>query len=253
MNPIRFSDLKFMSKSPAHYLEHLNTPGPETKALRFGSALDAMLYGTKEVLTFEGASRRGKAWDAFEEANPESVLLIPSERKQIDGMFWSLQAPQHAEALDLLMDGSRQQQIEWNMNGRACSGIPDTFNRKKVVELKSGRTSSPDFFPFDSRKFAYHAQLSWYRNALTILGLCDPGATCTVVAVESSPPYPVTIFDATERAMLAGEKLWRLWFERLLVCEASNVWPEYTQARVPLDVPDSESLTLTIEGEDVEV
>lgn len=250
MIPVRFSNLKFMSQSPAHYKHRLTAPPKETKALRYGDALDALLFGTKEVLTFDGASRRGKAFDKFEDDNPEAVLLVPSEQVEIAGMLAALQA--NKAAMELL-NGERQRKIEWAMNGRQCQGTPDVYAKQRVVELKSGRSVNPDFFQYDSRKFGYHAQLSWYRNALSELGLTEPYAHCYIVAVESSAPYPVTIFEATDRALLEGEKLWRLWFERLLVCEASDTWPEYTSAVVPLDVPDSEALTLTIEGEDVEV
>jgi len=174
-----------------------------------------------------------------------------------------LMALQSNSAAMELLAGKKQEKLTWFMNDRQCSGIPDVYlpalkrwpdnSSGRVVELKSARSVNPDYFPYDSRKFGYHVQLSWYRNALATLGLVEPNAGCFIVAVESSAPYPVTIFELTERALLEGEKLWRLWFERLLVCEASNTWPEYTQARVPLDVPDSESLTLTIEGEEVEV
>src|SRR5207253_10049167 len=140
----------------------------------------------------EGASRRGKAWDAFEEANPESVLLVASEREQIDGAWRALQS--NSAAMELLA-GKKQEKLTWFMNDRQCSGIPDVYlpalkrwpdnSSGRVVELKSARSVNPDYFPYDSRKFGYHVQLSWYRNALATLGLVEPNAGCFIVAVES--------------------------------------------------------------------
>lgn len=214
--------------------------------MRLGDALDALLFKTKEVRTFEGSSRRGKAWDKFVEDNPESVLLTVPEQIDTLGMLASLQA--NSAAMDLL-NGKCQQRIEWEINGRQCQGTPDVAGPNRIVELKSTRSANPDWFPWDARKMGYHAQLTWYGHGLNL----PVTAEYWIIAVESSPPYPVTLFKLTERAVTEGEKLWRLWFERLLVCEATDTWPAYTAAPVPFDTPDVESLTLKIEGEEVEV
>jgi hypothetical protein len=256
MTPIRFSNLKYFAQSPAHYKYWLDHARPETKSLRFGDALDALLFQTKPVLTFDGGARRGVKWDAFEAANPGATILIPKEAEPVNGMLAAIKAhkpnPGEPSAMELLT-GETQQKLSWTMGGRACQGTPDVFTAKRVVELKSGRTVHPDWFLYDACKYGYHAQLAWYANALQILKLVEPNPECYIVAVESSPPFPVTIFKLSDKAILEGTKLWKLWFERLLVCEASNAWPEYTSAVVPFDLPDSEGITLQIGGEEVEV
>jgi hypothetical protein len=246
MNPVRFSTLKYMARSPAHYRQALIEPPKQTKAMRLGDALDALLFKTKEVRAFEGSSRRGKAWDKFVEDNPESVLLTTPEQEHALSMLASVQA--NSAAMDLL-NGKCQQRMEWKLNGRDCAGTPDVVTPTRIVELKSTRSANPDWFPWDARKMGYHAQLCWYANGLNL----PPTTELWIIAVESAPPYPVTLFKLTERAVLEGQKLWRLWFERLLVCEATDTWPAYTAAPVPFDTPDMEGLTLKIEGEDVEV
>jgi len=248
--PVRFSALKNMALSPAHYRWYADHPIKQTKPMLYGDALDSLLFGTKEVLTFDGASRRTKAWTIFADENPEAVLLLAPEREQVDGMLASLQA--NSEAMDWLR-GTVQTKIEWEMNGRKCSGTPDAFTRNRVAELKSTRSANPDRFQNDGRHRAYHAQLAWYHNGLHELGLVDKNADCAIVAVESSPPYPVTIFKLTGRAYDEGTKLWRLWFERLLVCEQSEKWPAYCESIVPFETPDTEGLTLKIDGEEMEI
>jgi len=234
MNPIRWSELKFMARSPAHYRDVVDNPETikQTPAMRYGDALDALLFGQKPVLTFEGASRRTKAWTIFEEQNPEAVLLLPSERENVNGMLKALQS--NSDAMEKLQ-GTTQQKLEWKIAGRACNGTPDSFKRNRVTELKTGRTAHPDHFPWDGRRMMYHAQLTWYRNGLEVTGQIDRDSECWIVAVESTRPYPVTIFELTKRAIEEGNKLWRLWFERVLVCEQSNRWPGYTEAVVPFE------------------
>jgi len=121
-----------------------------------------------------------------------------------------------------------------------------------LADLKTCRSAHPDWFQWDARKMGYHAQLDWYGNGLERRGEGRPMRSF-LVAVENTPPHVVTIFEATERALLEGRKLWSLWFERLRVCEDSNEWPGYSQGAVPFDTPDSEGISLSIEGEDVEV
>lgn len=248
--PLRFSCLKFMGRSPAHYRYALDHPMRQTKSMLLGSGLDALYFGTNEVLTFEGASRRTKAWTAFADENPESVLLLPPERASCDGMLAALQA--NSKAVELLA-GERQETLRWAMGTRECEGTPDVFGPDKVVELKTTINASVFKFPWDARKLAYHAQLAWYWNALHDLKLTANDAKCWIVAVESTPPHPVTIFQLTERAFTEGAKMWRGWFERLLVCEATDCWPAYSDAVVPLDTPDSDSVSLIIGGEETEV
>jgi len=250
--PVRFSNLKWLAKSPAHYAWNLAHPMKQTKAMRYGDALDGLLFKTRDVLTLDGATRRSKAYDKFAEDHPEAVLLTAPQQDIVLGMLAAVQG--NKEAMDLLsgLPGKMQKTIKWCFNDRECSGTPDVFDLVRVVELKSTRNANPDFFPWDARKMAYHAQLAWYTEGLSRSGHVEPQQRF-IVAVESTAPYPVTIFKLTDRAFDEGTKLWRLWFERLLVCEQSDTWPGYCAATVPFDTPDMDHLVLKIEGENVEV
>jgi hypothetical protein len=151
-----------------------------------------------------------------------------------------------------LLDGAHQQLLEWDINGRKCAGTPDVFTEDRVVELKTARTADPNRFVWDARKLAYHAQIPWYQNGLLQSGVASPRRG-HIVAVESVPPFPVTCFELTERALDQGERTWRLWFERLMACEQSNQWPEYCQGLASFDLPESDDFTPTIDGEEVTV
>jgi hypothetical protein len=48
-----------------------------------------------------------------------------------------------------------------------------------------------------------------------------------------------------------GQRIWRSYFERLRVCEDSNVWPAYSDAVVPLEV--DREFSLHVGGEEIEV
>lgn len=242
--PLRFSALKNMAQSPAHYAYSRRNDRAQTKALRLGNCLD-------RLVSAEDQSDVAIATTCAELLKPAGKKATgPSEAGLVLGMLEALQ--NHADAWGLLREGTRQRKLHWEFAGRACSGTPDTFTRSRVVDLKSTRCSSPAWFNRDGRFRGYHAQLSYYATGLCCSGLAEPEEHI-LVTVENTPPHPVTVFELTPAAKLAGEKLWRSWFERLMVCEASDVFPGYVESRVPFDVPDDGELTLVIDGEETEI
>ena len=246
--PLHFSMLKRIGQSPQHYAHALVAPNIETKSLRLGNAVDALLFGTCGVVAYNG-QRRGKEWAVFAEANAGAICLNKAEAEQARGMANALE--NRPDALDLL-SGNRQQTIKWTFSGRECEGTPDAFTDERIADLKTTRTAHPERFIWEARRYAYHAQLDWYGSGLLHSGRQKPSHSY-IVAVESIAPHPVTVFALTERALDQGARLWRLWFERLRACEESDAWPGYAESIVPFDLPDEDGLKLTIDGEEMDV
>lgn len=248
MQPLRFSHLKWMSRSPAHYRYYQDEEFASTPAMLVGSATDALVFETQSVLHYDRV-RRGKEWEEAKAKHPDAIWLSASEMKRALGMAASLK--QNPTALRLLGEGTRQQRIEWEYSGRQCAGTPDAFSAENLVDLKTTVNAFPPKFERDALWRGYHAQLAWYRHGLVQSGRPKPRHVY-IVSVESTPPYLVVVRPLTDRALEMGERLWRSWFEQLRVCEDSNEWPGYADCEVELDVPDDD-FTITIGGEDVSV
>lgn len=247
--PIHFSRLKYMAQSPAHYKYAVEHERPDTRSFRLGRAVHAALLGGPLVLVWEGSSsRRGAKFDAFKAEHPDAIILIESEMDVITEMIYAVR--NNETAMELL-DGTHELELEWSWLGRQCAGRIDAVGPNRIVELKSDRCAEPGRFVRSGIRYGYHAQCWWYSNAVLQSGL-GTAAESYVIAVESAPPYPVSVLCLTDRALDIGQRMCRAWMERLLTCEASNRWPEYFETIVPFDVPDDE-FTLTIEGEEVEV
>lgn len=246
--PLRFSRLKRIGQSPQHYAHALDVPETETKSLRMGRAVDALVFGTSKVVPYDG-QRRGKAWEAFAQANASAICLNKAEWEQVAGMARALE--DRPDALDLL-SGNRQQTIRWTFSGRECEGTPDAFTDTRLADLKTTRTAHPERFIWEARRYAYHAAADWYGGGLLLSGRQKPRESF-LVAVESIAPHPITVFALTDRALEQGARLWRLWFERLRACEESDAWPGYAESVVPFDLPDEDPLVLKIDGEELDV
>lgn len=234
--PLRFSRLKLMGRSPAHYAAYVED---ETEAMETGTAADLLLLGGRPVLAYPGAVRRGKEYDAFCADNPNALIVTQAEAAKALGIAEAV--TKHEDARRLL-DGARQQTLRWTFQGRACRGTPDVRGDGFLTDLKTGETSDPRFFPWKVKRFAYHAQLAWYETGCGLLG--HDIAESYIVAVEQAPPHVVTVFRLTPNLIELGARLWRLWFEQLQVCEASGHYPPYAQSVVDLDLPDDEDIEI---------
>jgi hypothetical protein len=241
-----------------------------TYYVRPPSEYELAIAANRDVLVYE-AQRRGKEWEAFKADHPDALILSPSELEKAkaaigsertpprSGAAWEKFQADNAGALILsqseydqtmrmvesvrsnafameLLKGKIEDTIEFDFLGIASRTTPDARTPLTVTELKTCRSSEPYAFAWQMKKLFYHAQMAFH-----VEGMCSLNSklnpTPYIVAVESSPPYPVTVFRVTPAAMLEGHKLIRLWFEQLKVCTAANVWPAYSQAVVDLDVP----------------
>ncbi len=243
--PVRFSRLSAMAKSPAHYKAIMDLGRPDTAAMRLGRLVHVLVLGDPAAFSVWEGVRRGKAWDEFAAAHPDQEIVSGSEMEAAANIAEAIVAD---EAGRELLTGEREREIRWQFAGRDCAGRPDVFNKARVVDLKTTTDAHPERFARTALRLGYHAQLAWYQDGLTAAGICAP-EEAYIVAVETKPPYVVTRFKLTDRALDFGRRCYALWWEQLMVCERSGLWPGYSEATVPLDSP--EDLNLVIDGEEI--
>lgn len=235
--PVRFHHLKAFQLSPAHALHAMTRGGDdETLSKRIGSGAHAFTLGGNDVVVFDGI-RRGKGWDAFKAEHTGKIILNASEHYRARSIADAIRRNKVAERV-LFADGViREGRIDWEWNGRKCRATPDARSLRTLSELKSCRTADPERFKRDALRYSYPAQLAYYRRAIEIATGVRP-RDVYIFAVEQMPPFAVTPFKLTERALEAGDRLVRAWFEQLRTCEATNLWPEYTLGIEEFDVID---------------
>lgn len=237
LEPLRFSQLKRIGQSPAHYRAAIQ---PEGAHLGVGSAVHSVLLGGKPIATWDKLSdngnarpRRGREFEAWAADQGDALILLPDEFDEVSGMVASVRAC--PEAMRVLQ-GVQEQTILFDYMGRPCRTTPDVRSDEYETELKTCRSSDPKRFMWDAMRMAYHGQHAWHQLGIEQAGLGNVKVAFTV-AVESAAPYVVTVFRLTARALEMGARTNRLWFERLLACEAADEWPGYVQSVTDLDVP----------------
>lgn len=251
---VRFSNLKHIARSPLHYLDAVQLDRDDTLAMRLGRGAHALVLGMP-VVKWTGKTRQGKAWEAFRtEHEPNGVeILNTKEWEKAQGMADAIRRHPIASSLLLADNVIRESQFEWEWLGRRCSSRPDARSADGLVvtDFKTTQCAEPQKFQRDATFRAYNAQLAFYGMAVKHLTGREP-TDLYAVAVESKRPYPVTVLRLDDGARLQGEKLCRLWMERLLTCEASNHWPAYTDAIVPFAVAGDGDPDAAIDVDDLD-
>ena len=231
--PVRFSHLKAYGRSAAHGLHARTVESEPTYAMERGTVVHALLFGNRKVAGYPGAQRRGKEFDAFVAAHPDTEILTSAEFDKARRMADAVRASELAMSV---LAGVQEKTILFRWMGLDCRATPDVRGPNYLTELKCSASSDPVRFPWQALRMMYHAQMRFQKIA------CKEAIDdCFVVCVEDKEPHPVTVFRIEDRALEVGERLLMLWAERLKNSEASRQWPPYVTCVVPIDVQDEET------------
>lgn len=229
-DPVRFSHLRAYGRSAAHGRHaRMAQEADPTYAMERGTAVHALLFGTRNVCGYTGAQRRGKEYDAFAAAHPDHEILTAAEYNKALRMA---DAVRSCELAAPYLRGVHEETLLFRWMGLDCRATPDVRGEDFLMELKTSASAEPVKFTYQALRMAYHAQMRMQQIA------CKDKRPCFVVCVESAEPFPVTVFEIDKRTLEIGEKLLTLWAERLKACEASGTFPPYCQSIFPLIAPE---------------
>lgn len=203
-----------------------------TYAMERGTAVHAILFGTRTVLGYPGKQRKGKEYDAFVADHPDCEILTAAEYAKALRMADAVRSS--AVAMPYL-NGVCEETLHFRWMGLECRATPDVRGDGFVTELKSSQSADPAKFLWHARRMAYHAQVRFQDYACKANG--HPVRDHWIVCVEAEAPHPVTVFHVEPEALDEGDKLLTLWAERLKACMAAQAYPPYVESPVPLCWP----------------
>ncbi len=235
-NPLRFSRLRLMAQSAAHFAHGY---GDKSRAMDVGSASHSLILGGAPVVGYlAGKARRGKEYDTLmADQDPAAIVLTADEFVCATAIQRSVTSSKAAMSA---LDGCRESTIVGELYGFPARGTPDARGAAHIGELKTGETADPRRFPFKLMTYAHHAQLAWYGD-LAEQQFHGPIHDYYIVAVEQKAPFVCTVFKVGQRTIEQGRKLTRLWAEQLRVCVDSNHWPGYVHSVAELELPEQDN------------
>ncbi len=296
---VNVSTLKAMRRSPLHYLEAVANERRPTKVMGNGIAghvltlepermkditvcdigretrawelYEAVRATGEQPAVYDGAVRRGKAWDAFEAAHPGQLIALASEWAAVQPLLGAKQimtstelelaramadaVHAHPEAHRLLQGGRAEVPIYWTdtETGVDCKGRIDYLAPGRVVDLKTTADVSPWVFSRQCARLLTHMQLAFYADGVAGKGQLPD---VYVIAVESARPFDVAVYHVRDDTLVAGRDEYRRLLRRLVECVEADNWPGVAPEVIDFELPswavaqvDEAEVTLTMGGQ----
>lgn len=248
---LNFSRMKWLLKSPRHFMVEGPREKEETLAMRLGRAVDewiltgevrpfAIMPEEIEKATGKGSRTAKQAWLAEQEQQG----LTAYKQEEYDTQMAMQKALESSPEFQKLLEVCPQRQLPvfakyrgvevkalldlagHDMSGHRCFG-----------DLKTSVSAAPRDFAKKAANLDYDLQQALYAAALASSeGLEDEPAMFWAV-VESSASAPVSIFAVPREAMDSGQRKLNKCIDLYLQCTESGEWPGYGQGIQQLKWP----------------
>ncbi len=256
---VNHSSLRFIARSPAHYLANQVKAAEETDAQRLGTMIHTYVLEPKDFpnryvltpdLTKGLIDKNGReytrptATTAYRDRRAQWLRTVGSrqeitseELETCDAIDRSLRAHPAASAL-LEASFSTELVLIWRdeETGLDCKARLDYLNDDGVVaDLKSTVDASPGGFARAIADHDYYTAAAWY-----LWGLACVGASAQRflhVAVEKDEPHAVGVYELADDDLDLGLTTTRRWLTTLAECKATNNWPAYSGDIQPIRLP----------------
>jgi len=208
---------------------HCNTLEPQLFPKRFIQMPD-----TNGIFTADGkvpaAPKSTKAYKDRVELtrlqNPGAELLEASDFLRVCQMGQNVRAKCSAFLEQIKPEFS----IFFEINGVQGKSRLDGLDEKnqRIVELKTAYTVEPRAFAYDARKWGYGIQMAWQGLAVSAALKWTP-KEYIILAVESQPPYAVTIHRLSNAWISEMEIACLAYIDEFAKSckDAAGPWPEY--------------------------
>ena len=246
------SNLRELLRSPLHYITSVNSEHKETPAMKLGIATHCAILEPErfdieyvEAPVVDRRTKDGKAiWSELEQSG--RIVLNSDEYGKVVEMASAIK--RHELASKLVSGGVSEQSVYWyqrvsslEVSEILCKARPDYVKPLKkgyvIVDIKT--TQDASMYEFQRKayyKYCYHLQAAHYvRGFEAVTG--EKVVAFMYIAIESEPPYAISVFKAGDDYMKAGEQKTQELYELYANCMAKDKWPSYSTGIQELRLP----------------
>ena len=222
----------FVRDRVEHYERYIagDDPVSESDAMILGTAYHAMLEGDEGAfveMPREIKVRRGKAWDAFSEANQGKTIATIRQMDEVREMLSRVEL--HEEAKKIVTTPG-QCEVSYCYEGTSESmpmklrcRIDKQFDGGRfVVDYKSSRSASAREFAKSAWNFRYDMQQAFYEYVMALCGI--EVEEFYFLVQKSSHPWTVGVFQLSEDWMQQTRDQCARKLDEFLECSRSGLW-----------------------------
>jgi len=232
------SAIKQFLKSAKHYNKYMNEllddDEEETKALRLGSlvhylCLEADIFEFRYAIKkkMDGRTKEGKQYNLdFAAQNEGKIIIDESEYQTAQYMRDSVLT--HPEATQLLKNGVAEQSYFYEdlKTGLLCKYRPDYKHEKYLVDIKTTKDASFNFFRNQLTNLKYHVSAAHYLEGEKVLFGNDHN-NFIFICVESVAPFLAAVYPLEEESIQLGKRMRAKALAGIKECREKNVWSGY--------------------------
>jgi len=232
----RFSTLKHILRSPAHYWTARNEP-EEVDELRYavGTMSHSLVLEGKDLtdcfaLKPKGmsfATKEGKAWKAAQTLpilEEESAMKVPRMAEAVT---------KHPIARGILACcKEREKALQADLNGVLCKGLLDLYGRSTdgtpvIGDFKTTTDSRAWAFRKKATREPLHYDLQFGVYKELVRNCLDEEAVGIWIVQETSPPYTVMVYRESMETITEGRRKLNEVLDTWKRCTDENLWPAY--------------------------
>lgn len=232
------SGAKVLLKSPARFRHERDHPRPSSDAMDLGSvAHHLILHRGGRLLVVDAYDWRSKADQQLRKAERAKGTVVVHRGELLTASRIARAVRRHPLAAAIFSEGEPEQSLYWVDEGTGvrCRGRIDWLRKGHIVDLKTARDASPRGFAKAAADYGYRESMAHYRRG--VHALTGQWLPVVVVVVETDEPHLVAIYTFGLDDLAWGESRMDEALKTFAECEATGVWPGYSDEIEVLQFP----------------
>ena len=179
-------------------------------------------------------------YEAFmNSVSPDSFVMDEEESEILLDMIGAVS--NHKKAKNLLRSGRAELSGYWTdeETGILCRCRPDFLIEEEhgvtIVDLKTTRDASIEWFSRDLRRYKYFLQAAYYSDGIEVI--TKKPTIFIFMAIEKTPPYEIGLYVADETVIECGRAAYKKALKRFKKCNDENRWPGMTEEFLNISMP----------------
>lgn len=237
------SGMRYLERSPRHYLYSKQAVWEPTKAQELGTMVHMAVLEPKRFLStyvaepkFDKRTNLGKAaYESFVQENKGKLVVPMDSFIAVEGILEALEGSRTVGSL--LKGGIAECSYFSEMDGVPVKCRADYVNITNgiLVDVKTTQDASATEFARSCKNYDYARQMCFYKDIIEKVEEAQI-VKCVIIAIESKPPYGIACYEIHPYDLDHARSNYKSLIEIYKKCMTSGLWPTYVDELNKIDL-----------------